>query len=294
MWPDDRGMAYKPSRMLVIPFPAIDPVLIQIGPFGIRWYALSYIAGLVLGWWYIRALIKTARLWTGPVFGGKAPAKPEQIDDFVLWATLGVILGGRLGYLLFYGFIYYPDEFFGDPLKAFKIWEGGMSFHGGLLGVVLAIVFYARAVKIDMFKLGDLVAAATPIGLFFGRLANFINGELWGKPADVPWAMVFPNAEPAGVPRHPSQLYEAALEGLVLFVILRVMISRFRALDRPGLVTGTFLAFYGLFRAVSEIFRDSEAFIFSPDSGITMGMLLSLPMWAVAAFFFWRAFRKPA
>ena len=270
----------------VIPFPQIDPVLIEIGPLAIRWYSLAYIAGLVLGWRYIVMLVRNKPLW-----GGKSPATVEDIDDLLVWTTLGVIIGGRLGYVLFYGIIYYPETYLGNPLNAFKVWEGGMSFHGGLLGVTLAIIFFCRRRGLDMFKIGDLVAAAVPIGLFFGRIANFINGELYGKVSNVPWAMVFPDPQAGPLPRHPSQLYEAFLEGIVIFVMLRYLTHNTKILERPGLVAGTFLAAYGLFRAFVEIFRDSEAFIWAPNTGLTMGMLLSLPMWAAAGLFFYWAYR---
>jgi phosphatidylglycerol:prolipoprotein diacylglycerol transferase len=272
--------------MLVIPFPQIDPVIFSIGPIAIRWYALAYVAGLVLGWWYLVRLLKIERLWTPPPFNGKRPIAVEQVGDLFVWATLGVIVGGRLGYVLFYGLVYQTEEFFDNPLLVFEAWKGGMSFHGGLIGVVLAVVLYSRRVGIDMVQLGDLVCAVTPIGLFFGRLANFINGELWGKPTDVPWAMVFPHAD--AQPRHPSQLYEAGLEGMVLFLILAVMIFRYGALRKPGLVVAVFFAGYGLFRIVVEaFFRDSDQTLLG--GAVTMGAVLSLPMWIIAGFFFWYA-----
>ena len=276
--------------MLAISFPNIDPVLIQIGPLAIRWYALSYIAGLLLGWWYILRLLKNQRLWGSSPFGGKPSATADQIGDLFVWAALGVIVGGRLGYVLFYGLVYQRDQFLSEPWRVFYAWEGGMSFHGGALGVVLAVIIFARAKKLDMVALGDLVAAATPIGLFFGRIANFINGELWGKPTNMPWGVVFPH--PDGLPRHPSQLYEAALEGLVLFAILYVMIHLFNALRKPGLVVATFIAGYAFFRILVEVFfRDSDQLVFG--GALTMGTLLSMAMFAVAAFFYWYAlYRK--
>lgn len=272
---------------LVIPYPAIDPVLIEIGPFAIRWYALAYIAGLVLGWRYIVALLRNERLWAATP-AGTAPARPADIDDFLLWATLGVVLGGRVGYLLFYGFVYEPGRYLENPLRVFAIWQGGMSFHGGALGVLLALVLFCRARKRDVYSVGDLVAAAAPIGLFFGRIANFINGELYGRPSEVPWAMVFP-ADRLGLPRHPSQLYEAFLEGIVLFAILRVLTHATKALARQGFVAASFLFGYGVFRVVGELFREPDNPVVA---GITMGMLLSLPMWAGAAFLYWRALRQ--
>lgn len=270
--------------MLALQFPDFDPVLIQIGPFAIRWYALAYIAGLLGGWWYILRLLKTQHLWDGAPFGGKPQATADHIGDLFVWAALGVILGGRLGYVLFYGLIYETEHFTSAPWRVFAAWEGGMSFHGGAIGVVLAIVFFARAKKLDMVALGDLVAAATPIGLFFGRIANFVNGELWGKVSTAPWAMVFPS-DAKQLPRHPSQLYEAALEGIVLFIILYVMIHRFQALRRPGLVIAVLWAGYGFFRiVVEEFFRENSH---QSLGFISMGTLLSVAMFAFAGVFFW-------
>lgn len=287
--------------MVVLPFPDIDPVLFQIGPiFGIgpiaiRWYALAYIAGILLGWWYVLQLLRMERLWRRPAHNGLAPATANDIGDLLVWVTLGIVLGGRLGFVLFYGLIYAPEYFIENPLRIFFSWEGGMSFHGGMIGVILAIVLFCRSRQINMVRLGDLIAAATPIGIFFGRLANFVNGELWGKVSNVPWAMVFPDPRAGPDPRHPSQLYEAALEGLLLFIVLRLMITRWHALDRPGLVIAVFMIGYGSGRAFAEIFRDSEAWLFYPNSGFTMGMLLSVPMWAVGLFFLWYALRtRPA
>jgi len=240
----------------------------------------------LLGWWYLVRLLKIERLWTVSPFDGKRPITAEQVGDLFVWATLGVIVGGRLGYVLFYGLVYQTHEFVENPLLVFEAWKGGMSFHGGAIGVVLAVILYARRNGIDMVQLGDLVAAVTPIGLFFGRLANFINGELWGRPTDVPWAMVFPHADQLA--RHPSQLYEAGLEGILLFTILNAMIFGYGALRKPGLVIAAFFAGYGLFRIIVEaFFRDSDQTLFG--SAFTMGEALSLPMWIIAGFFFWYA-----
>lgn len=275
--------------LMVIPFPAIDPVLVQIGPVAIRWYAIGYIVSLTFAWWFMVRLLKVERLWAGAPFNGKRPITAEQIGDLFVWAAAGVILGGRLGYVLFYGLVYNPDYFLSNPLRIFAAWEGGMSFHGGLLGVVVAIVIFSLRNGIDMFRLGDLVAIASPVGIFVVRIANFINGELWGRPSDVPWAMVFPNADLQ--PRHPSQLYEAGLEGLLLFAILCLLVFRFDAFKRPAFVSGVFFFGYGLARILVEgFFRDSDQRLFGADSWFTMGMALSLPMWAGAAFFFWYAF----
>ena len=267
-----------------MPFPDIDPVLIQIGPFAIRWYALAYIAGLLLGWRYIVRLTETSALW-----GGKGPATREEIDDLLLWAALGVILGGRLGYVLFYK----PAYYFANPGDIVAVWEGGMSFHGGFLGVVLAIVLFARRKEITLWPLGDMVAAATPIGLFFGRIANFINAELWGRPSDVPWAVIFPT-DPLGVPRHPSQLYEAALEGIVLFILLRFLTHHTDALKKPGTIVGAFITGYGASRICVEFFREPDAHIGYYAGIFTQGMLLSLPMLLIGlAIIFWAQRRMP-
>jgi phosphatidylglycerol:prolipoprotein diacylglycerol transferase len=247
--------------MLAIAFPVIDPVAISLGPLVIRWYALAYIAGLLLGWRYCRYL--AAR-------GG--PVSPDAFDDFLTWATLAVVIGGRLGYVLFYR----PDHFLFHPLEIFEVWQGGMSYHGGMIGVLLAIFLYARRHAIPGLALGDLVAAAAPIGLFFGRIANFINSELFGRPSDVPWAMVFPNGGPE--PRHPSQLYEATLEGLVLFVLLAWLAHKPELRARHGFIGGAFLVGYGVARIISEFFREPDTFIGFLSFGTTWGQWLSLPM----------------
>jgi phosphatidylglycerol:prolipoprotein diacylglycerol transferase len=284
--------------MAVIPFPEIDPVLIQIGPVAIRWYALSYIAGLLGAWWFILSLIRTPRLWAGAPFNGKPQATSDHIGDLFVWAALGVIVGGRLGYILFYGLIYEWEKFSTEPWKIFYTWEGGMSFHGGAVGVVLAIILFARSRKIDMVALGDLVAVAAPIGLFFGRIANFVNGELWGKVTDVSWAMRFPLRDQTGAisgytePRHPSQLYEAGLEGVVLFLILAVMVYRFDALKRPGLCIAVMWGGYALFRTIVELFFRENAHQSLLSGAISMGTVLSFLMVAFAGFFFWYALRR--
>jgi phosphatidylglycerol---prolipoprotein diacylglyceryl transferase len=252
----------------VLPFPAIDPVLVSIGPFAIRWYALGYICGILLGWLYARTIIANERLWGGP-----APFTVAVFDDFVLWVTLGIILGGRTGYVLFYNF----DFFIAHPLEIPQVWKGGMSFHGGFLGCVLAVVLFGLKRKISILSLGDITCAVAPIGIFLVRLANFVNGELWGRPADVPWAMVFPSPEAGPLPRHPSQLYEAALEGLVLFAIM-VLLVRTGSLKRPGLVLGAFAIGYAVMRSVCELFREPDAQLGFLWGGMTMGMLLSVPL----------------
>lgn len=262
--------------MFAIPFPAIDPVVFAIGPVAVRWYALAYIAGLFGGVWYMRWLVQ------------RPPAlmTPQQVDDFFLWAMLGVILGGRLGYVLFYK----PAEYLADPAAILRTWEGGMSFHGGLLGVILAIMLFARKYKIDQWYVADGVGCVVPIGLGLGRLANFINGELWGRPApDVPWAMVFPGA--GDVPRHPSQLYQALLEGLVLFLVMAALSRREAIRRKPGTLTGAFLVGYGSLRIVGEFFREPDAHIGFLAAGTTMGQWLSLPMIVFGAWCIWRADR---
>jgi phosphatidylglycerol---prolipoprotein diacylglyceryl transferase len=253
----------------IIPFPTINPVLISIGPFAVRWYALAYIVGIIAGWLYARAMIAAQRLWGGP-----APITVGEFDDFIIWITLGIILGGRIGYVLFYNL----PQFAAHPIQIFELWNGGMSFHGGVLGCVVATVLFALRRGLPILSLGDVTTAVCPIGLFLGRIANFINGELWGRPTDVPWAMIFPNGGP--IPRHPSQLYEAALEGLVLLIVLGLLV-RLGALKRPGLVTGAFFLGYGIARTICEFFREPdaqlEAFTRS-TGGLTMGMLLCIPL----------------
>jgi phosphatidylglycerol:prolipoprotein diacylglycerol transferase len=254
--------------MLALPFPAIDPVVIAIGPFAVRWYGLAYFAGILIGWWYARRLVTNPRLW-----GGKPSAITAQdIDDFLLWLVVGIVGGGRIGYALFYQ----PGHFLGDPLGFFRLWEGGMSFHGGLAGTILAMALFSLRRKIPMLSLFDVSAASVTFGLFFGRLANFINGELWGRVTEVPWGMVFPNGGP--LPRHPSQLYEAALEGLFLFVMLRILTHRFGSLRRPGMTGGAFIAGYGAARIAIEFVREPDPQLGFLAGSLTMGMLLSIPM----------------
>jgi phosphatidylglycerol:prolipoprotein diacylglycerol transferase len=247
---------------LVIPYPEIDPIALQLGPIAIRWYALAYITGIVLGWVYMRWLAKRP-----PQF-----ATPPQVDDFVVWATLGIVLGGRVGYVIFYN----PAYYFYHPLQVLYIWQGGMSFHGGLLGVVLAIYLYSRRLGVRFTRFGDLVCMAVPIGLFFGRIANFVNGELFGRETDVSWAMVFPAG--GNVPRHPSQLYEAALEGLLLFTVLFVLELTTNLRQRSGLVSGLFIAGYGICRFLVEFVRQPDIQLGTLALGFSMGQWLSLPM----------------
>ena len=248
--------------ILSLAFPALDPVAIQIGPLAVRWYALAYIVSLLVGWHYLRFLAN--RIEEGP--------SRRDIDDFLIWATIAVVIGGRLGYALFYHPAYYLE----NPLEMLFLWRGGMSFHGGLVGMILALVLFARRREVTLLRLSDVVACAVPIGLFFGRIANFINGELYGRPSELPWAMVFPDAGP--VPRHPSQLYEAALEGVVLFTLLFALTRLAPVRTRPGVLTGIFLASYAVARVVGEAFREPDAHLGFLIAGSTMGQLLSLPM----------------
>ena len=258
---------------LTIPYPAIRPEIFvlgpyhlggwELGPFAIRWYAMAYIAGLVIGWRYCVALAKRPPL----------VVKPSDVDDFLTWATLGVVLGGRLGYVLFYQ----PSQYLANPLAALEVWHGGMSFHGGALGVIIAMLLFCRQRGISFFSFGDIIVCAVPIGLFFGRIANFINGELWGRISDVPWAMVFPTGGPEL--RHPSQLYEAGLEGILLFLIINILERTTRIRERPGALGGVFLIGYGLARIIVEFFRQPDSFLgYLAFGWLTMGQILSLPL----------------
>ncbi len=253
----------------LLTYPTIDPILIEIGPLAIRWYSLAYMAGLIFAWWNIRRLCKKPG----------AVMSMEHIDDFVTWATLGVILGGRLGYVLFYNF----SAYLSDPLAILKLWDGGMSFHGGLIGVVLAVIFYARKHKLDLMRMADIIAIVSPIGLLTGRLANFINGELWGRATDVPWAMIFPY-DPLVLPRHPSQLYEALGEGLVLFLLLQYLYHKTDLAQKmPGVIAGVFFLGYGAARLTVEFFREPDAHI-GLFVGVSRGQMLSVPMFLFAAW----------
>ena len=262
----------------VLVFPGFDPVLVQAGPLAIRWYALAYIGSLVLGWRVMRRLVRLS----------PAVATHEQTDDFLTWATLGVVLGGRLGYVLFYQ----PLHYLHDPLGALAVWQGGMSFHGGTLGVVVALVLYCRRHRIPLLGFADRIAVVTPIGLGLGRIANFINGELWGReaPAWLPWAMIFPNAGPE--PRHPSQLYQAGMEGAILLLVLALLCRNPAVRARFGVLTGVFLVGYGVARIIGEFFRQPDSFLGFLVAGATMGQLLSLPMIAAGAWLILRA--RPA
>lgn len=262
-------MYYVLTQAALLPYPQIDPVIVSLGPLHLRWYGLAYVAGILLGWLYARSLVGNRRLWPC----GLAPITRQNLDDFILWAAIGIVVGGRLGYILFYDF----TPIFANPLRAVEIWNGGMSFHGGLLGVTLAMMLFAKSRRISVWRLADVISACVPIGLFFGRIANFINDELWGRVSDVSWAMVFPDAGP--LPRHPSQLYEAGLEGIVLFIVLRLLTHKARTFARPRLTTAVFVTGYALSRIFVEFFRQPDVqlgFLF--DGWLTMGMVLSVPM----------------
>lgn len=300
---------------LAIPFPEFDPALFRIELFGmelaLRWYALAYIGGLLLGWLLMVRLMKRPELWPGE----RAPMTPQQPEDLLTWMVVGVVLGGRLGFVLFYN----PAYFLANPLEILQIWQGGMSFHGGFIGVIVATFIYTRSRGIPLLQAGDAVALAAPSGLFLGRIANFINGELWGRPTEAAWGMVFPSVGYAGeiypqllpggenVPRHPSQLYEAALEGLVLFLVMWWLALSRRWLKKPGAITGVFFIGYGLARSIVENFRQGNAEFITPDNpfgqywrfgegadaaGLTMGQILSLPMIAIGCVFLAMALRS--
>jgi len=260
----------------VLLFPQFDPVLVRLGPLAIRWYALAYIGGLLIGMWLVRKLVQRT----------PAVAHPDRVSDFLTWATLGVVLGGRLGYVLFYQ----PFRFLTHPLQILEVWGGGMSFHGGMLGVAVAIVVYCRRNRINVLGFADRIAVAAPIGLFLGRIANFINGELWGRPAPdwLPWAMIFPSEAAGGLPRHPSQLYQALLEGVVLFIVMLLLARSEWIRARYGMLTGIFLCGYAVARFTGEFFRQPDPFLGFLYAGATMGQLLSLPMLAAGiGFIYW-------
>lgn len=277
-----------------MPFPEIDPILVQIGPLAIRWYALAYIGGILLGWRYVTGLLKTPSLWTQR----PPPLTPAEMDDLILWIVVGVIVGGRLGHVIFYT----PEIITSDPIRIFKTWEGGMAFHGGVVGVAVVMALFAWRRRLDLLRVADVICAAYPIGHFLGRMANFVNGELWGRPTDLPWGVVFCNDQvketygfcPAGLAaRHPSQLYEAAFEGLALFVILRLATHRGGLLNRRGVVAGLFLLVYAVFRAAIETVREPDAGMPAFPLGLTMGMILSAPMVLGGLFLIWRGLKEP-
>ena len=260
--------------------PVIDPVALNLGPVSVKWYGLAYMVSLLLGWAYTRHLSGKQSLW-----GGKSPIKPDQFDDLLLWITLGVVVGGRLGYVLFYN----PVYFFNNPSQIMATWNGGMSFHGGMLGSLLAIWFYSKRHDLPVLSVMDVAAATAPLGFLFGRIANFVNGELWGRVSDVPWAMVFPNPEAGGVARHPSQLYEAALEGALLLLVARFLTHQRLAFLKPGLVLGTVILGYGLARIFVENFRQFDEGVGLMIGPFTPGMIYSMPMVVLGAYLIYRA-----
>lgn len=262
----------------VLTYPALDPVAFYIGPLAVHWYALAYVAGLLFATWYIKRLADLPRLW-----GAHAPTlNRQEADDFFLWGLAGVILGGRLGYVLFYK----PGFYFSNPIEIFKTLDGGMSFHGGFLGVVIACLIYGRRHGKTLDRMLDLGAAAVPVGLGLGRVANFINGELWGRSSDVPWAFVFPGETGA---RHASQLYEAVLEGLLLFLAVRIATHSYGALKHPGRASGIFALGYGLSRILAEFFREPDRHVGYIGGVFTLGMIYSLPLVAVGIWLLLRS-----
>jgi phosphatidylglycerol:prolipoprotein diacylglycerol transferase len=268
--------------LLALPYPLINPVLVEIGPLAIRWYALAYIAGLIIGWALIRRTLRDDTLWSG------APRPSvDSVDDLLVYCALGVIVGGRLGNVLFYD----PGYYFAHPLDMLKLWEGGMAFHGGLIGAFVGVFLFARRYQTSFMTTLDLVSLVAPVGIFLGRIANFIRPELWGRPTDVPWAVIFPGA--GDEPRHPSQIYEALLEGLAVFVILQIA-ARLGALRRPGLATGVFGATYGVARIFCEFFREPDPRLEDLGRGLTMGMVLSVPLVIIGICLIVWATRKAA
>ena len=270
---------------LVLTYPQIDPVAISLGPLSIKWYGIAYMAGLILGWLYIRALLRNHKLWPN----GQAPFSVYHVDDLLILITAGVIIGGRLGSVL----LYEPSRYINAPLDIFKIWQGGMAFHGALIGCGVGAWIFARKKNVNLWSTMDLCAAAVPIGLFFGRVANFINAELFGRPTELPWGMVFPNAgrfypdiahlEPT--PRHPSQLYEAALEGILLFLVLRFLTHKQSALKKPGTVVAAFLIGYGILRSIGELFRQPDPAHALTVLPLTPGIAYSIPMIVLGIYF---------
>ncbi|MEJ5898510.1 prolipoprotein diacylglyceryl transferase [Ochrobactrum teleogrylli] len=266
-------------------FPNIDPVIFSIGPLAVHWYGLGYVVGIMFAWWYGKKLLRSHRLWAH----NQPPMAPEALDDFVIWAALGVVLGGRIGYVLFYNFSYYLS----NPLAIPAVWDGGMSFHGGILGTTIAMILFARSRGIKVWSMFDVVAAGVPVGLGVVRIANFINSELWGRVSDAPWAVYFPNGGP--LPRHPSQLYEAFLEGFVLFFVLLLLVWVGRKLKKPGFIAGAFVTGYGLSRIAVEFFREPDAQLgYLVGGWLTMGMVLSVPMVLIGLWAMWRANRAAA
>ena len=272
------------TPLALLTFPDIDPVAIEFGPISVKWYGLAYMSGLLLGWLYIRRLISTPNLWRD----SKPPMTLERADDLLLYMTGAVIVGGRLGQVLLYD----PDFYFSNPAEIIKVWKGGMSFHGALIASAFLIVLFARVFKVNARSVMDLCCAAVPIGIFFGRIANFINSEHWGRVTDAYVGMVFPNG--GENPRHPSQLYEALLEGLVMFIIIRFATHRLFALKRPGLVTGIWLIWYAIARSICEFFREPEPDHILNIGPFTAGQVYCVPMLLLGIYMIWTANRKSA
>jgi len=261
------------QTLTAITHPQIDPVMISLGPLQVHWYGVAYVIGILFGWWYAKKLARTNHIWGE----SNSPMAELDIDDFLIWAVGGIILGGRIGYILFYDLASYVE----NPVNILKVWQGGMSFHGGLAGIIIAMIIFARRRGFSPYSLFDVIAASCGVGIFLGRVANFINQELYGKTSDVPWAVIFPVKD--DLPRHPSQLYEGILEGLIVFMILAILIWQFKKLRYPGFIGGMFLAGYALSRIFVEFFRipDAQLGYFFGTSWVTMGMMLSLPVFAV-------------
>ncbi|MCJ8508703.1 prolipoprotein diacylglyceryl transferase [Rhizobium lemnae] len=273
-------MYSAPGLLAILPYPNIDPIAFSIGPLAVHWYGIAYVVGIMLGWHYAKRMVTRPELWPN----GTSPMTAEKLDDFLVWVAAGIVLGGRIGYILFYDM----GAVIENPIRAIQIWNGGMSFHGGLIGTTLAMIFFARRNAIPVWSLFDTVATVAPFGLFFGRLANFVNGELWGRISDVPWAMVFPTGGPFA--RHPSQLYEAVLEGIVLLLVLRVLTHHVKALRKPGTVAGAFVCGYALSRIFVEFFREPDPQLgYLAFGWLTMGMVLSLPMLVIGMWAILRA-----
>lgn len=263
---------------MALEFPNIDPVALSLGPLQIHWYALAYVVGFIAAW---RLAVRICRL------DGNPDARPNEndIDDYISWAILGVLLGGRLGYVLFYNLPVYMD----NPSEALKVWHGGMSFHGGVIGVVISLMLFSKMKKVPFWRLADTAAAVTPIGFFLGRLANFVNGELYGRPTDAPWGIIFPRG--GEDPRHPSQLYEAATEGILLFILLFTLIHIKSVRARAGTISALFMLGYGLSRFGCEFFREPDIQLGFILEQVTMGQILCIPMVIAGVVFYWMAGR---
>jgi phosphatidylglycerol:prolipoprotein diacylglycerol transferase len=272
------------TPLAFLTYPDINPIAIEYGPISIKWYGLAYLTGLVLGWIYVRRLVTTPRLW----FADKPPLTLEQVDDLLLYMTGAVIIGGRLGQV----FLYDPDFYFSHPAEIVKVWKGGMSFHGALIASGLLLLLFARQFKVSARSVMDLCCAASPVGIFFGRIANFINSEHWGRVTTSSIGMVFPNGGPE--PRYPSQLFEAVLEGLVMWFIIRFATHKMLGLKRPGLVTGIWLIWYAIARSLCEIFREPEAYNIFNIGPFTAGQVYCLPMLLIGVYLVWQARRPEA